>query len=182
VRPRSSLRAKTGDLNWRGGRGRWGVVLAVEEDEGREEASDWDWAVGVEGRRRGERKGALTGVRRRRLGSRSSMARGLMDEGMKMSDALWLCGRIELQIKQRGLVITHSASPQITRTAASLPKMRVGSFPRLWNLSNHTARMFLKSLHTLKKWDQSPVIRFANCKSEMHTRSKGGRTLGVSFG
>jgi hypothetical protein len=76
VRPRSSLRAKTGDLNWRRGRGRWGVVLAVEEDEGREEASDWDWAVGVEGRRRGERKGALTGVRRRRLGSRSSMARG----------------------------------------------------------------------------------------------------------
>ena len=29
--------------------------------------------VGVEGRRRGERKGALRGVRRRRLGSRSSI-------------------------------------------------------------------------------------------------------------
>jgi hypothetical protein len=29
--------------------------------------------VGVEGRRRGERKGALRGVRRRRFGSRSSI-------------------------------------------------------------------------------------------------------------
>ena len=32
--------------------------------------------VGVEGRRRGERKGALRGVRRRRLGSRSNIAGG----------------------------------------------------------------------------------------------------------
>jgi hypothetical protein len=82
VRPRSSSRARTGLLNCRGGRGRCGVLLeAVDEEEGADEdegtdedggTSDWD--VGVEGRRSGERNGALTGVRRRRrFGSRSSM-------------------------------------------------------------------------------------------------------------
>lgn len=52
-----------------------GVGVAVEESvvEG-VEVDD-----GVEGRRRGERKGAFTDVKRRRLGSRSSIAGEVMD-------------------------------------------------------------------------------------------------------
>jgi len=81
VRPCSSFLVSMGLRNWRGGRGRSGVVWGglgvdgvvgsvVDEPvmEGMEGLVD-----GVEGRRSGERKGAFTEVRRRRLGSRSSI-------------------------------------------------------------------------------------------------------------
>ena len=87
VRPCSSFLVSIGLRNWWGGRTRSGVVggefgakvrgvgVAVEESvvEG-VEVDD-----GVEGRRRGERKGAFTDVKRRRLGSRSSIAGEVMD-------------------------------------------------------------------------------------------------------
>jgi hypothetical protein len=81
VRDSSLLRPRTGLLNDRCGRERTGVDTAGEFriveglriEVGVDGSAVEADVVGVDGRRRGDRNGAFSGVNRRRFGSRSSM-------------------------------------------------------------------------------------------------------------